>query len=66
MKEQYIKQVVKELHLSRKAKSEVVRDLNEIFASAVEHGETEQQVVERLGTPKDFADSTTLSNLPML
>ena len=58
MKEQYIKQVVKELHLSRKAKSEVVRDLNEIFASAVEHGETEQQVVERLGTPKDFADST--------
>lgn len=58
MKEQYIKQVEKELHLSRKAKAEVVRDLNEIFASAVEHGETEQQVIERLGTPKDFADST--------
>ncbi len=58
MKEQYIKQVEKELHLSRKAKAEVVRDLNEIFASAVEHGETEHQVIERLGTPKDFADST--------
>lgn len=58
MKEQYIKQVEKELHLSRKAKTEVVRDLNEIFASAVEHGETEHQVIERLGTPKDFADST--------
>ena len=58
MKEQYIKQVEKELHLSRKAKAEVVRDLNEIFASAVEHGETEQQVIERLGTPKEFADST--------
>ena len=58
MKEQYIKQVEKELNLSRKAKTEVVRDLNEIFASATEHGETEQQVIERLGTPKEFADST--------
>ena len=58
MKEQYIKQVEKELNLSRKAKTEVVRDLNEIFASAAEHGETEQQVIERLGTPKEFADNT--------
>lgn len=58
MKEPYIKQVEKELHLSRKATAEVVRDLNEIFASAAEHGETEQQVIERLGTPKEFADST--------
>lgn len=58
MKEQYIKQVEKELNLSRKAKREVVRDLNEIFASALEHGETEQQVIERLGTAKEFADNT--------
>lgn len=58
MKEQYIRQVKKELYLSRKKKTGILRDLNEIFASAVEHGETEQQVIERLGTPKDFADST--------
>lgn len=57
MKEQYIKQVKKELHLSAKAEKEIVRDLNEIFSSAAEHGETEQQVIERLGTPKEFADS---------
>ena len=49
MKEQYIKQVEKELSLTRKAKKEVVRDLNEVFASALEHGETEQQVIERKG-----------------
>lgn len=61
MKEQYIRQVKKELRVSRKAKNEVVRDLNEIFASAVEHGETEQQVMERLGTPKEFADSAAES-----
>ena len=58
MKEQYIRQVEKELNLSRKAKTEIVRDLNEIFNSAVEHGETEQQVIERLGTPEEFANST--------
>lgn len=58
MKAQYIKQVKKELHLPRREKAEVLRDLNEIFASALEHGETEQQVIERLGTPKEFADST--------
>lgn len=57
MKEQYIKQIEKELHLSRKDKKEVVRDLNEIFSSALEHGETAQQVIERLGTPKEYADS---------
>ena len=33
MKEQYIKQVEKELSLPRKTKKEVVRDLNEVFAS---------------------------------
>ena len=58
MKEQYIKQVKKELSLTRKVKKEVLRDLNEVFASALEHGETEQQVIQRLGTPKEFADST--------
>ena len=33
MKEQYIKQVEKELCLPRNEKKEVVRDLNEVFAS---------------------------------
>lgn len=58
MKEQYIKQVKKELLVPRKQKTDVLRDLDEVFASAAEHGETEQQVVERLGSPKDFAVST--------
>ncbi len=58
MKEQYIKQVEKELRIPRKAKKDVIRDLNEIFDSALENGETEQQVIDRLGTPKEFAEST--------
>lgn len=54
MREQYIKQVKRELAVSRKLKYEILRDLNEAFDSAAEHGETEGQVIERLGTPKDF------------
>ena len=33
MKKQYIRQVRKDLHIPRSAKTEVVRDLQEIFAS---------------------------------
>ena len=58
MREKYIKQVEKELHLPHKAKKEIVRDLNEVFDSALENGETERQVIDRLGNPKEFAEST--------
>ena len=57
MREEYIKQVKSKLAVSSKQKKEVIRDLNEVFASALEHGETEQQVIERLGSPKDFANT---------
>lgn len=57
MKQQYIRQVKKALNLPRKQKAEVLRDLDEAFASALEHGETERQVIERLGTPDEFAGS---------
>lgn len=57
MKQQYIRRVKKALNLPRKQKAEVLRDLDEAFASALEHGETERQVIERLGTPDEFADS---------
>lgn len=56
MKERYIRQVKKALRVPRRRKAEIVRDLDEIFASAMEHGETEQQVIGRLGTPREFAD----------
>ena len=57
MRENYIKQVKRELDIPKKQKREVIRDLNDAFASAVEHGESERQVIERLGSPKDFADN---------
>ena len=57
MRKEYIARVKKELCVSSRKKEEVIRDLNEVFDSAVEHGETEQQVIERLGSPEDFAGS---------
>ena len=57
MKEQYIRQVARNLHVPRKTKTEVLRDLDEAFVSALEHGETEKQVMERLGPPEAFAET---------
>ena len=42
MKEEYIRRVGRLLALPGKQKREVLRDLEEIFASGAEHGETEQ------------------------
>jgi len=55
MRAEYIKKIKKQLAVSRKQKCEILRDLTEAFDSAKEHGETEKQVIDRFGTPKDFA-----------
>lgn len=57
MKEQYIAQVKRKLHVSRFQREEVIRDLQEVFSSALEHGETEQEVIARLGPPDRFAEN---------
>lgn len=54
MKEQYMKRVKKLLRVPRRKKRDILRDLEESFASAAEHGETEQQLLDRLGTPEEF------------
>lgn len=54
---QYLKQVMRELNVPRKRKKEILRDLLEAFSSAIENGETEHQVIERLGLPKELANS---------
>lgn len=57
MRQQYIKRVSKKLSVSPERKKEILRDLEEVFASAIEHGETERQVIDRLGTADEFAAS---------
>lgn len=57
MKQRYIKQVSKKLTVPAARKREIIRDLEEAFASALENNETEQQLIERLGPPEEFAAS---------
>lgn len=57
MKDKYIQRVRRALMVRRRQKAEILRDLNEIFVSAAEHGESEAQVIARLGTPEEFARS---------
>lgn len=52
---EYLRQVEKELRLPRRKKQEVLRDLREIFESAREHGESEADVMERLGSAAEYA-----------
>ncbi|MBR6790103.1 MAG: sodium ion-translocating decarboxylase subunit beta [Oscillospiraceae bacterium] len=58
MKKKYLKKV-KSL-LPRRLRAEVLRDLEEIFDSAAEHGETAEEVADRLGCPCDFAREAAL------
>ena len=55
MKQEYIQQVGRALPLPGKQRREVLRDLEELFASAAEHGESEVQVLDRLGSPEEYA-----------
>lgn len=56
MKNRYIEQVLRLLPASRREKREIARDLEEAFSSARENGETEAKLIERLGSPEEFAE----------
>ena len=53
--ERYIRRVGRALRLPRRQKAAALRDLREAFASAREHGEPAERVVDRLGPPKAYA-----------
>lgn len=63
MKQQYINKVKKELNVPLSRKKEIIRDIEEAFSSALEHGETEKQVIDRLGSPEEFAASVNSTGL---
>lgn len=56
MRKEYINSVKKHLNCSPREKKEIIRDLNEIFESANEHGESDQDVIDRLGAPSEYAN----------
>ena len=58
MKNSYISEVRRKLKLPRGKKREVMRDLEEIFATAEERCESKYKLVLRLGTPEEYARET--------
>lgn len=56
MRLQYIKQVKKHLYVSEKIRNRIIADLEETFDSAYENGNSEEEIIEQLGSPQDFAD----------
>lgn len=53
MRETYLQQVGR--LLPRKVRKAVLRDLEERFDAAAEHGESPESVIAALGTPEEFA-----------
>ena len=64
MKEQYLKETAR--LLPRKVRKQVLRDLEERFQAAEEHGESVEEVVARLGTPAEFAAAFREEKRPSL
>lgn len=55
-KEKYIKSVKRKLNVPDDLKTSVLEELMEAFDSAKEHGESENDLINRLGTPKEFVN----------
>lgn len=55
-KEKYIKSVKRKLNVPYDLKISVLEELREAFDSAKEHGESENDLLSRLGTPKEFVN----------
>lgn len=55
-KEKYIKSVKRKLNVPDDLKASVLEELREAFDSAKEHGESETDLIKRLGTPKEFVN----------
>lgn len=53
-KEKYIETVKRKLNVPDDLKKSVLEELRETFDSAREHGESENDLINRLGTPKEF------------
>lgn len=58
MTKRYISRVRRKLTLPQGKKKEVMRDLEEIFATAAARGESEAETISRLGAPDEYARET--------
>lgn len=55
-RDEYIKSIIKELDCSRKAKKRIQSDLENDISMALNHGETMEEIIDRMGTPEEIAE----------
>ena len=55
VRNKYIRLVSRNIKVSKRRKREIISDLEELFELAERNGESEEQVIERLGEPEMFA-----------
>lgn len=60
-KDKYIRMVKKKLFLPNTMKATIISNLNETFESGIEHGGTDESIIEYLGSPDDFVKEITIS-----
>lgn len=58
MTKRYISRVRRKLTLPHGKKKEVMRDLEDIFATAAARGESEAETISRLGAPDEYVKET--------
>lgn len=55
MIEKYVRKIIRKLHCSRARKKELRKQLMSDMQSALEQGETQQDIIERMGSPIEIA-----------
>ena len=66
MKQAYINAVKNSKAIDRAKKAEIIRDLEEIFAEGLAHGEDEAAISSRLGDPAQFASAVAFGITALL
>lgn len=61
--EQYIKAIARKVKCSNKKRKEITQQLESDFQAALDHGETPEQIMERMGSVKEVAEEFN-QNLP--
>ena len=55
-KEEYIKSIIKLLDCNKKEKRRIASDLENDISSALQHGESMSEIMDRMGSPEEIAE----------
>ena len=61
MREKYVKQIVKALRCSKAKREDIKKQLTADIVTAQEQGESEEEIMARMGTAKEIASELNAS-----